>query len=377
MKVLYVSHDTVLNGAPKSLLEYVSVIKQKGVTPIVLIPNTGKLKEELDKIGVKNIIIPYKQCVYTNKLNRINYLKYIQLNVRAIYKITKYIRKEKIDIVHSNSFAVDVGAMAAYFADVPHIWHLREYLKEDFDYKLIMPRLAKQLIRKSRCCIAISKGIQRKYKEKYNIKPVLLYNGINNKLYFQPIIFKKENKIDTKNLLIAGFICEGKGQWDAIRAVEILVNKNVDIRLNIVGSGRVDYINKLKKYVREHNIKKYITFIKYTSNLMELRNLSDAILVCSRMEAFGRVTAEAMMSGKIVIGAKSGGTLDLIGKNEERGYLYQYNNPEELADKIEYVFEHKVEVDKKVLGAQKYILKLTDISKYTDKLLKIYKNTKK
>ena len=129
-------------------------------------------------------------------------------------------------------------------------------------------------------------------------------------------------------------------------------------------------------YVRKKDLKSNISFVRYTKDLSEMRKQSKMVLVCSRMEAFGRVTAEAMLAGKIVVGANSGGTLELIGENEERGYLYQANNPNSLADKIKYVLNHPKEVEEKEKLAQKYVLELTDLDKYTDTLLKIYKKVR-
>ena len=186
------------------------------------------------------------------------------------------------------------------------------------------------------------------------------------------IIIQYQNKTGRIRLIIAGGISEGKGQWDAIRAVEILLKKGMDIYLNIVGDGVALYVNSLKKYVKQKNMNQYIVFTSYTKNLQQMRLNSDIILVCSRMEAFGRVTAEAMMAGKIVIGSSSGGTYELIGKHEERGYLYTWNNPEELAGKIEYVIGHSEEVIEKEKKAQNFILKLTDLDVYTDNIKKIY-----
>lgn len=369
MNILYVSHETQLNGAPKSLLEFVTKICDKGIRPIVIVPCKGKLKTELDKRGIDTRVIVFRQCIYKEEYNLFDYWF---VNLKAVISIMRLIRKEHIDIVHTNTLAVDVGAIAAYILHIPHVWHFREYLQEDFAYKVICPFLMKWLVKKSRCCIAISEGIKKKYKEKYGVSIVKLYNGIESSAYYSPLDLNiSDNK--RENMLIAGTILEGKGQWDAIRAVEELIGRGIYVHLCIVGNGSPEYVNRLKKYVRKRDLSKFIEFKPFTNNLQELRIQSDIILVCSRMEAFGRVTAEAMMSGKIVIGSNSGGTLELIGKSEERGYLYTYGNPIELADKVQYILEHEKEVYEKQLLAQNFILKLTDINKYASKLVCIYK----
>ncbi len=81
--------------------------------------------------------------------------------------------------------------------------------------------------------------------------------------------------------------------------------------------------------MKRFGLKEEVTFLPYVNNLTELRENSDFALVCSRMEALGRVAIEAMLAGLPVIGADTGGTKELIGENEERGYLYRQGRLEE------------------------------------------------
>lgn len=371
MKVLYVSHESGLNGAPKSLLEFVTKIKDKDVQPIVVIPNRGKLKAELDKRKIDTRIVAYRQCVYHDECSVNDYVNYYKKNISAVRKLIQIIEEENIDLIHSNSLAVDVGAVAAYIAKTPHVWHFREFLLEDFNLRFINPLMDKWLIRKSACCIAISKSVKEKSRARYSVKPICLYNGIDKKLYYSPVQ-ESQNKTGKIKLIIAGVISERKGQWDAIRAVEILLKKGTDVNLMIVGNGDPLYVNHLKKYIKQRNMSQHIIFIPYTKDLLQLRLSSDIIFVCSKMEAFGRVTAEAMIAGKIVLGVSSGGTQELIGEHEERGYLYTWNRPEELSEKIEYIIAHPREVLEKERKAQDFAMRLTDLDAYTDKLRKIY-----
>lgn len=62
-----------------------------------------------------------------------------------------------------------------------------------------------------------------------------------------------------------------------------------------------------------------------------LRKNMDVELVCSRAEAFGRVTAEAMLGGMSVIGSNTGGTVGLIN-HKKIGYLYSKSDINELAE---------------------------------------------
>ncbi len=62
--------------------------------------------------------------------------------------------------------------------------------------------------------------------------------------------------------------------------------------------------------------------------------------MCSRMEAFGRVTIEAMKMGTPVIGARSGGTPEVI-REGLTGLLYTPGDVKELADKIQQLCENR------------------------------------
>lgn len=369
MNVLYVSHSGGLDGAPKSLLEFVEVARNKGITPIVVLPNKGVFQNELHKKNIETLVISFKTCVYSDRLKARDWYRYIRTNIAAAMSLTKVVRERQIDLIHSNSLAVDIGAMASIITGVPHIWHFREFLEEDFGFHLNTPIITRYLVKKSKGIIAISHCIKRKYWKKYGLEPYLFYDGINAVLYSNTVL---EHDADNNMLLLAGTISEGKGQWDAIRAVEILKKKGISVQLNIVGNGNPVYVNGLRRYIRQQGMAGCIQFKTYVPDLNEMRKKSAICLTCSRMEALGRVTAEAMMSGTIVIGASTGGTRELIGAKEQRGYLYPPGNPQELAEKIEYVLKNPAEVEQKEKRAQEFIVKLTDIEKYADKVINIY-----
>jgi hypothetical protein len=66
---------------------------------------------------------------------------------------------------------------------------------------------------------------------------------------------------------------------------------------------------------------------------------ADIFLICSRMEAFGRGTLEAMLHSKPVIGANRGGTPELV-QDQQTGFLYEPGDYHDLARKIAYLCDH-------------------------------------
>jgi len=55
--------------------------------------------------------------------------------------------------------------------------------------------------------------------------------------------------------------------------------------------------------------------------------------MCSRAEAFGRVTIEAMLMGKPIVAAAGGATPEII-EHGRSGLLYEPGNPEAAAEAV-------------------------------------------
>ena len=122
--------------------------------------------------------------------------------------------------------------------------------------------------------------------------------------------------------LIMGFVHPGKGHRDAIRALAVLHNEGRDdLRLDIVGGGSAQYIEELKRLCRDLNVQEHVEFKGYMSDPFLALHEVDAVLMCSRHEAMGRVTAEAMAAGRPVIGYRSGATPELVADGKT-GLLY-------------------------------------------------------
>ena len=90
----------------------------------------------------------------------------------------------------------------------------------------------------------------------------------------------------------------------------------------------------------------------YVDNINELRKNMDVSLMCSSAEAFGLVTVESMKAGVPVIGAATGGTLELIN-NGKNGMLYHKGNYLELADCIEKLYKNPEMLKKMKMQAVK------------------------
>ncbi|WP_446855625.1 glycosyltransferase family 4 protein [Halobacillus faecis] len=334
-------------GANRSLLNMISELDNYGVKPLVICPTNGPLTDELETLNIPYKILPFKLWVSENR----KYLRVVArllLNIFYGYKIKNFIKDNNIDIVHSNSSATQVGAIAANLANTKHVWHIREFLKEDYNLKFDLGiKTSMHFMNKnSSKVIAISKKIKSKYKDYLQEgKIAMIYNGVPGNI--SAPVEKDQTEIDLNketNILLIGNINTQKGQRDAIYAIEHLKNKEkINCILNLVGDGPDS--DNLKKLTKRLDIEELVNFWGYKSDINEFLNKCDIALMCSKNEAFGRTTIEYMLAGLPVVGAEAGATTELI-QHEFNGLLYTSSDYIDLAKKIKYLIEDNEKMEK-------------------------------
>ena len=371
LNVMYICKDLGIGGATLSLIDTLEQMRGY-VNCIVVIRQQYDIIYHLEKLNIQYYIVPF-ECDYGLKEN--NSLEKMELNFIEDYDSAKHlveiIHNEKIDLIHINSSVSNVGAIAGLMAGIPYIWHIRELIHDHFNCCYYNEDLKRELFNKAARIISISDCVKKKVLETYKIESIRMYNGLD--------IDKYENVIDDKNtynrnFLMAGIISEEKGQWDAIRAVEFLIKKGyTDIKLYIIGNANEVFKWSVEKYVKRHDLNNNIYFISFKEDLMLFRKKVSYSITGSKMEALGRSTIEAMLAGNIVIGADTGGTKELIGLEEKRGYLYEQGNYENLALVLEKVINESDAIKKRIQkSAQIYAIKEFDSVKYCKELYQVY-----
>jgi len=105
------------------------------------------------------------------------------------------------------------------------------------------------------------------------------------------------------------------------------------IKLLLAGGFSSDYKGFLDEYISSSNLSELVEFLGYVKDPRDVFTKCDAGIVCSRSEAFGRVTVEMMMSGLPVIVSNTGANCEIV-ENDQTGLVYQFGNPTDLADKM-------------------------------------------
>lgn len=331
ISVAFITHDPNLKGGGSlSLLTLIDSIADTDIIPKVVLPGRGEFSSALEKRNVDFIVIPntFWTSSYDGKKQSIRRLFYIlrknikKLIALMIYlpKYIYYLKKWQTDIIYTNTTVIFEGAITALLLNKPHLWHVRELKDIHFRYDF-GNAFFKFFFRKAEAQIFVSNALAEALAE-YSVpeKVHVVYNGVAPKK-----ILVQENRKGTYTFSMVGSLQKIKNQVEAIKAIALLKEKYPHARLLIAGTGESKYVESLEALVESYRVSSQVQFIGTVEDpYNKVYALSDAYLMCSTNETFGRVTVEAMFSKLPVIGYKSNitGTKEIV-EHKVSGLLYE------------------------------------------------------
>lgn len=348
MRIAYLTHYAELYGANRSLLDLLLELKQRGeVEPFVLLPREGPLTEKLNAENAPFAIVPWQPWMserhfsgrfYHRIRQHIGYDRAARERARhnraILPRVLQQLRDWNVEAIHVNSAAVGITGLLEEQAHLPLIWHIRELPERQYLLHIDTGRSRYgQALRKATRLIAISKAVREDIHQYAGSVPVdVIYNGVLTTSDYGALAAHAHERWNTPEpftFLLAGLIHPSKGQEEAIRAFAIVHRAHPGTRLVLAGDGKSDHVRKL---IADLELGHAVELAGFVKDMTSLFRCSHALLMCSRNEAMGRVTVEAMGSGLPVIGHTSGGTLELV-KDDFNGLLYP-GGPDALAERM-------------------------------------------
>lgn len=178
--------------------------------------------------------------------------------------------------------------------------------------------------------------------------------GIDTDLFF-PYNQDKINEIrknhDLNKITIAYFgrIIPEKGLDNLIIALNNIRDLDWLLLLDNFSSYKSDYFTTLKILIEKFKLEDRIKYFDANhSEMPHYINCSDIVVLPSKTtnkfkEQYGRVVAEALCCGKIVLVSNSGALPELIG---DVGFIFEKENINELSEKLKYLIENHEQVKK-------------------------------
>lgn len=375
MTVLFITHDIGLAGANRSMLQLMLELSTNyNVHPIVLLPPCGEILPNTLQYKLR------KHCIFFIEED-IPFFKTANHGRRAMWWHVKYLLKHaffykklqnyKIDIIHSNSSVIDLGAYLSLQLKIKHVWHFREFGDKDYNLTPILGKRYERLIyHKADAYIAISKVIADHFRDYVDPSKLhTVYNGI----YYNDKAAISSHRNETTVFLCAGIISPTKNQKEIALAVNELINarKIKNFIVQIIGIRGEPYTSELEEYINAHHLTQYIHILEEADGIDKVASQSDVGIMCSNCEAFGRVTVEYMLHNLAVIANDEGANTEII-VDRESGLIYPHNDYIALADRMQELINNKQTLCKLAEAGRKRAQKKF-LSKYnSDTIYRLY-----
>ncbi len=255
------------------------------------------------------------------------------------FKVYRYLKREKFDIVFSQLFVADtIGRIASKLAGVPLIVT---------EIQNIIPTLPKwytwidhQLSKITDVCISTTQAVTDYGvnvvgfpREKIVLVPT---NAVDHRRFLNPPDpqkFRHEFGLpsDAKIIVNIGRMVEQKGQIFLIRAMKEVIEREPKAYALVVGSGGLE--ENLKAEAEKLNLGDHLKFLGTRKDTPHLLMGSDVFAFPSIYEGQGLILFESFFSKIPIVASDTGGIPDVI-KHEETGLLSPPGDEHALAKNI-------------------------------------------
>jgi glycosyltransferase involved in cell wall biosynthesis len=321
---------------------------------LFFITNGGDSLIRLEELGIKPVILPFAKGLKN--------VFYYKQNYRFL---KNFCLENKIDIIHSHHRYPE---------------YLSYKVQKEIPVKTIttvhsLVSNLKSISFKSDKIIAVSKSVQKNLIDKFNVpkeKIIQIYNPLD----FDEMIRDRDFLIDKSQLGIPekSKVFLFVGRWTKIKGVDLLLKvfkKIVEHYQNIyliIISNTPDNVKK-KLSVKFKNF----IFIEPQKNINSFINLSDVIVLPSKIESFPFIMLEAGLYKKLFIGSNVGGIGEYIDKNIN-GIIFEKGNADEFFNILEKVINDKYDAEKLVKNLFDKVNTLSSVKSYCNNLFKIYQS---
>lgn len=319
LRVLYLNpFSQEVSGPDESLRTLLGALIPLGVDAHLVLPQAGPQVPRYEALGVKVHYAPL--TILKRRPGAGAALLPLQL-ARGVVAVAGIVRRERIDLIHTNMEVVLDGALVSRVLRIPHILHYRGNTNDD--PKVVFDALTRFWTATAEKVFCISHATAEIFrKRRLGAKVETLYNPVDvhafaNAERSDAVRCELGAAPDEPLVGTVGRIHPRKDVETFIRAAALLANERADARFVVVGSAEapeeVAYEARLRALSAELGISDRVVWAGARSNIPNVMKALDVFVLCSRNEGFGRVVAEALSAGTPVVVSNEGALPEVVG----------------------------------------------------------------
>ena len=328
IRIMHITNDMERGGVQGKIVSLLKNLKPGDMQfYVATVAGSGPLFTQLGDLGIQTRYFP---CI-----GRAFFLRWI--NIYQVWKLSRWIRELKIDIVRTHLFLGGfIGRIAALLTRAPIIIHTEHntYVWKRF-YHIWIDRF---LARFTKNIVAVSEEVRRFTIEQERIdkdKFVFIYNGIDLRDFNirEENSLKGEFKIPQDSILVGsiGRLVSQKGFGYLLAAARDVLKVIPHAYFLIIGDGPLR--DSLQRIVERSGISRNVIFTGYRRDIPRILGSLDIFVLSSLIEGLPNALMEAMVCARPVIATRVGGIPELISQNEN-GLLVYPRDSQALCDAI-------------------------------------------
>jgi len=339
-RILYVHNSADIYGASRSLLRLLPRIRERGFDAVVVLPESGPLKQSIESLGVTVFVDRWLSVIDRATFKSWRLLGFLLRFPISVWNLLGLMRKERICLVHTNTGVMPAPALAAKLAGLPHIWHIRDSFQE---FRSLWSLYRRYITALSRRVICVSHPIAAQFSNAPNV--TVIHNGVPLE-EFPPSVNELRERFREKyrlgDALVVG--CVGrikfvrKGQEVLVQAMAKLKQGGILAKCLIVGTtapGNEDHLTRLERLIQDLGASGDVVLTGELADPKPAYAAMDVfVLPSAQPEPFGGVVLEAMAMRLPVIATAVGGSLDQVADGET-GFLVQPGDADALTRKLD------------------------------------------
>ncbi len=324
LRICQLITDLGVGGAERTVYELAHRLDKRRFDVQVAALRGGAVCEWLTDVGIRTTVLGVRG-------------KWDGLKLR---KLTRLLRREQIDILHTHLFHADLaGRIAARTAKVPHLVHTIHTAEARWrPWQFAFARLT------SGACdrlIAVSPSARDHHARKSGLplqEYVVIPNPLDAAAYAHDAkargYLRKLWSVGEKDVLIAfvGRLAQEKGLETLLEAMRALAKRGKGPKLIIAGDGPKRPM--VERFIAREPVGERIRLLGYVEDVRGPLSAADVFVAPSRWEGWSRAAAEAMACGLPVLAARVTGLCDLVVEGET-GVMVEKDDAQGLADAIE------------------------------------------
>ena len=369
--LLYVFDNMEFGGGERVFAQIINRLSVKKYKIMVACLPTGTFIEKIEGSGT--------QIISVDMRNR--------FNPGVILQLSSLIKKEKVDIVHSQGARADFFArMAAKLAGAPNVVSTVPMPVEGFDVSPIRKIVYKIFNRFSERFVdrfmVVSGALEKMMIERHRIEPqrvVKIYNGIekddfcitDDEIACKRVGFRNNSGFGGGIPIIGviGRLVWQKGFEYFIEAIPEVLEEFKAARFVLVGGGELEGELKLKS--KRLKLENKIFFTGFRHDIKDILASVDIFVMPSLLEGLPVVLLEAMAMGKPIIATDIDGINEVL-ENGKTGLLIPPKSPEALSEAIVNLLSHRDHAYQMGINARRVVEKRFGVDIMVEKVEEVY-----